>query len=336
MSLNLEETMYVRLTLLVTLLLYSNNLKAQGIETVGSAQYFFSGNTWRYFEPSSNRFWPIDSVINIEYQASISDSTIYEIETENNLRLAGRHSSRHRSYFCSFSQIFNRTRSLAAAVGIESATICVPGYSHLLPNDPLYYVSPVYSQWHLPNIEANGAWDYTTGDPNIIVAIPDAGSDWGHEDLGITPSSPYGNIWLNEITPGVPFSGEDPWTNPNNPSSGNGLDDDLNGIVDDWKGANFGDPSPVTAMPTNDSRPVNNDKHGTAIAGIIGAKTNNNVGMAGIAGGWNNPGVQMMILKVNPSNSSSYNPVVQAAAINYAINKGADIINISAGGAANK
>jgi hypothetical protein len=49
---------------------------------------------------------------------------------------------------------------------------------HVAPGDPNYY-----EQWHLRKIHADDAWDITTGDSSIVVAIIDAGAQYDHEDL---------------------------------------------------------------------------------------------------------------------------------------------------------
>jgi subtilisin family serine protease len=154
---------------------------------------------------------------------------------------------------------------------IEKIIISTFGKYHFTPNDP--YLS---SQWHLPVINAFNAWDVTTGSSDVIVSILDSGTDWMHPDLGIG-SDTYQNIYLNP--------GEDVWTNQNDPTTGNGIDDDNNGLIDDWKGWNYADNS-------------NNSKttvfHGTFVAGIVSAKTNNNHGIAGVAGGNDHSGVKLL------------------------------------------
>lgn len=126
------------------------------------------------------------------------------------------------------------------------------------------------SLWYLSAINAKKAWYYSMGASFIKVAVIDNGVDWENPDLG-QGNDNYQNIHLN--------SGEDAWSNPNNPKTGNGIDDDGNGLVDDWKGWNY-------YANTNDVRPPNVfTMHGTAIAGIIGAKNNNVYGVSGIAGG---------------------------------------------------
>ncbi len=181
----------------------------------------------------------------------------------------------------------------------------IPG----VPNDQYFS-----NQWYLNqsndiDIDAKEAWKYSTGSPSIIVAILDMGFDWRHEDIGRGTDN-YENVWLN------PY--EDVWSNPNDPNTGNHIDDDGNGYVDDWKGWNF-------HWGNNNS--IGSAWHGTYIAGIIGAKTNNNKGISRIAGGWNNPGVKMLSIVVGGFDSISTSLVDDA--ILYACLNGAKVINMS-------
>jgi subtilisin family serine protease len=164
-----------------------------------------------------------------------------------------------------FTNILSRDNS------IEEIIISTFGKYHFTPND-----TDLSSQWHLSAINAFDAWDITTGSPDVIVGIFDTGTDWTHSDLGIG-SDTYQNIYLNP--------GEDVWTDQNDPTTGNGIDDDNNGLIDDWKGWNFDNDS-------NDSR--GDDPHGTSVAGIVGAKTNNSHGIAGVAGGNNGEGTKLL------------------------------------------
>ena len=176
-------------------------------------------------------------------------------------------------------------------------------YLSLNSNDP--YVS---NQWYLNTINAYNAWDITTGDSNIIVAILDSGVEWEHDDLG-AGNDGYQNIYLNP--------NEDVWGNPNNPLTGNGVDDDNNGFIDDWKGWSFDGNN-------NDCRPIN--YHGTFVTGIISAKTNNFNGISGIAGGNGRSGVKALHYCVGKSYPLSY--VVDDAII-VAVDNGARIIQLS-------
>lgn len=173
----------------------------------------------------------------------------------------------------------------------------------MIPNDPLFN-----NQWYLSAINAIDAWTLSHGSSNIIVAILDSGVDWEHYDLGRGNDS-YSNIYTNP--------NEDVWLNHNNPNTGNGVDDDNNGLIDDWKGWNY-------SNQTNDTRTTN--YHGTFVAGLISAKTNNNLGMAGIVGGDNRSGVKIIPYCVGERYPMS--SVIDDAIID-AVDKGARIIQLS-------
>lgn len=127
---------------------------------------------------------------------------------------------------------------------------CSPNYqvnTTGLPNDPYYS-----SQFALPLIAAPNAWTTTTGSDQLIVAVIDTGIEYTHPDLA-------NNMWKN---PGE--------------IAANGIDDDKNGYVDDVYGIN---------AITNTGNPMDDNGHGTHVAGIIGASTNNSRGISGAA--WN-------------------------------------------------
>ncbi|AXT49403.1 T9SS C-terminal target domain-containing protein [Aquimarina sp. BL5] len=122
-----------------------------------------------------------------------------------------------------------------------------------MPDDTRYDRQWQYFQENDKDIDADEAWDITTGGTTangheIVVAVIDDGIQFDHPDL-------QGNIWMNsqEI-------------------AGNNIDDDGNGYVDDVKGWN---------TATNDDN-VGDLGHGTPVSGIIGAKGNNNLGVAGV------------------------------------------------------
>lgn len=170
----------------------------------------------------------------------------------------------------------------------------------LLPNDQYFH-----QQWALHNtgnfasgtagadIKAVQAWDIHTGNGAIVIAVLDTGIDYNHPDLS-------DNIWLN--------SAEIPT---------NGQDDDGNGLIDDWRGWNF---------VNNNNNPLDDNGHGTLVSGIIGAKGNNYIGIAGIM--WN---VRIMPLKfLNKNGEGTIADEIKA--IQYAIFKGVKIINASYSG----
>ena|GEM_PF-978622 len=174
------------------------------------------------------------------------------------------------------------------------------------------------SQWALDKIQAPEAWDIETGSPDVIIGIIDTGVDWDHPDL-------EANIWLNP--------GEDPWADPNDPATGNGIDDDGNGYIDDWKGWDFVENE--TVWPGEDGDSPDNDpmdffNHGTGVAGIASAVTNNSLGIAGTA--WN---CKLMVLRAGYKDTEGRGAIsvtYASQAIIYAANNGVDIINMSFGG----
>lgn len=163
-------------------------------------------------------------------------------------------------------------------------------------------------QWYLSAINIYDAWSITMGNSNIVVAVLDSGVDWLHEDLG-KGIEDYQNIFINP--------NEDIWTNENNPNTGNGIDDDNNGLIDDMKGWNF-------VKNNNDCR--TNNYHGTFVSGIIAAKSNNNIGIAGIAGGNNNAGIKVLPYCVGTDSPESS---ILDDAIIQAVDNGARIIQLS-------
>ena len=130
------------------------------------------------------------------------------------------------------------------------------------------------------------------GSPDVVVAVIDTGVDYNHVDL-------RNNIWVN--------SAEIP---------DNNKDDDGNGYVDDIYGWN---------CVGNNNNPMDDNGHGTHVAGIIAAE-NNKEGGIGVA--YN---CKVMVLKAG--NSSGYfNNSDIAEAIQYAYMNGASVINMSFGG----
>ena len=144
----------------------------------------------------------------------------------------------------------------------------------------------------LVQIQAEEAWDITTGSNSVLVAITDTGVDYTHSDL-------QGNIWTNP--------GEIP---------GNGIDDDGNGYVDDVHGYDFFN---------NDGDPYDDNGHGTHVAGTIGARGNNGLGVVGV--NWNTTILPVKFLGGN-GGGSTYSAV---QAVNYAREMGAQVINASWG-----
>jgi subtilisin family serine protease len=159
------------------------------------------------------------------------------------------------------------------------------------------------------DIDASNAWDIHTGSTSIVVAVIDTGVDYNHPDLQT-------NIWNN---PGETGGGKE----------NNGVDDDGNGYVDDWRGWNFSaTPGNNNPMDDNWYDPVQGTiepYHGTHVAGIIGAKGNNSIGVAGVC--WN---IKLMPLKC--FDYAGYGDSATAIrCIDYATSNGAHVSNNSYG-----
>ena len=192
----------------------------------------------------------------------------------------------------------------------------------LMPfNDP-----QLCDQWHYINlgdvsvastarvgadVNVKDAWNLTTGDPRIVVAICDEAVKYNHPDLAA-------NMWVNE--------GE---------IADNGKDDDGNGYIDDVHGFNFLSPYdkdtgvwevlPLSWDKTNDTG------HGTHVAGTISAVNNNGIGVSGIAGGdGRNGGVRIMTCQLFSGNATA-GMENRALAYQYAADNGASILQCSFG-----
>lgn len=140
------------------------------------------------------------------------------------------------------------------------------------------------------------AWETETGSSEVLVAIIDGGIDIDHEDLAAT-------IWVNEGELG----------------GIEGVDDDANGYVDDINGYNF----------AKSQGPIEAHYHGTHVAGIVGAISNNGIGIAGIAGGSGyNDGVKMMSCQIFTEDGANAG---YAASLVYAADMGAVIAQNSWG-----
>lgn len=184
-------------------------------------------------------------------------------------------------------------------------------HAMLVPDDPYYSSSGSWGQpyddlWGLKKIQAESAWDVSQGD-GVVVAVVDSGLDLAHADIAA-------NVWTNR--------GEIP---------GNGRDDDGNGAADDVHGYDFTtvrsrDGNGCGARKPRDGNPEDAYGHGTHVAGIIAATGQNGVGIIGVA-----PRAKVMPVKgLDDLGCGTASDI--ADAIRYAVDAGADVINLSIGG----
>jgi hypothetical protein len=172
--------------------------------------------------------------------------------------------------------------------------------------DPWWYGNPLYHylehQYFTYSTKSAGhrlmkvdsAWQITTGSPDIVIGIIDSGTNIDHEDIGIGDApNDYHILWEHPNSPGV-------------------------------YGWNF---------VNNDSDISDVSGHGTMIASIACAKTNNQTGAFGVAGGWgkDKPGVSVMTLVTNNANGNIIEYTLSQA-LDYAVQNGARIVNMSFGG----
>ena len=209
-------------------------------------------------------------------------------------------------YLLEFDGIPDMKNLQAAYMGTGLLRYAEPDYIATLggtaPNDTLFN-----QQWALNNdgsfsvatatagadIDMLRAWDIEDGDTSVIMAVVDAGLKTDHPEFA-------DRLWVN--------TGEIP---------GNDIDDDNNGYIDDINGWN---------MVSDTNYLADDNGHGTHVTGIIAANGNNTAGYAGV-----DRHCKLMVCKAADAQGQlDYSWFVEG--IVYAIENGAHIINISAGG----
>ena len=196
-------------------------------------------------------------------------------------------------------------RLIAAAYArLEAVEFAQPNYLRRLafsPSDSLYH-----QQWNLVAI----GWDKEEMEAakEIVVGVIDSGLDYEHPDIAA-------QVWSNRMErDGLP-----------------GVDDDGNGYVDDFRGWDFSDAPGFAGKGDyleRDNDPSDESGHGTHVAGIIAATVNNGLGIAGVA-----PGVRLMPLRAgfNLPEGGYLEDDDLAAAVVYAVDNGARVLNMSWG-----
>lgn len=161
-------------------------------------------------------------------------------------------------------------------------------------NEPYYKNLWAMKNSLYPGIDINieTAWNAKKSNETTVVAVIDTGIDYNHVDLNK-------NLWINE--------GE---------VLGNGIDDDNNGYVDDYRGWNFVE---------GNNNPYDDNEHGTHVSGVI-AGVDNGTGIVGVS-----PTTKIMALKVGDAEGNLYNDDI-IEAINYGIKKGVKVFNCSFSG----
>ena len=185
------------------------------------------------------------------------------------------------------------------------------GYQWNIINDGSLNSPDLETKKFIPgaDVAVKDAWNLTTGDPAIIVAVLDEGVDVMHEDL-------KASMWVNE---GEVWGSHD--------------DADGNGYAGDIHGYNFVEDHGVIAVES-----LYDTGHGSHVAGVIAATNNNGLGISSIAGGnGSTPGVKIMSCQIF---SGAYAGTVleEVRAIKYAADNGAVVLQCSWGyisGAAN-
>lgn len=178
------------------------------------------------------------------------------------------------------------------------------------PDDPRFG-----EQYQHVNVQAQQAWDISTGDSTVVIAIVDSGVLWNHEDL-------YENMWVN---PAEDIDGDGRYTAADIDS----VDNDGNGYIDDVVGVDLVGTSALSGGTYHDGDPsptTRGHPHGTHVAGIAAARGNNGKGIAGLA-----MTCRIMAIKCAPD---TYSPSIVRGydGIVYAADNGADVINCSWGG----
>ena len=223
-------------------------------------------------------------------------------------------------------EILGRIVKIQFSQGVDATNL-----SSILSNDPdieyiqqsnLYLVdftpndSLVAQQWALEKIKAFDAWNITQGADTVLLTVIDTGIDYEHPDL-------TNKIFINQGETGIDQFGND--------KRNNGLDDDGNGFIDDFRGWDFTDRLGFPFDSTGgdylgwDNDPYDDQGHGTYISGIAAAESNNLYGIAGTA-----PFVKVLNLRAfDPGGYGEEDDV--AAAILYAVMMKSKVINMSFG-----
>jgi serine protease len=186
-------------------------------------------------------------------------------------------------------------RQLRADPSVEFADVDERRYPHALPNDPLFFPTATASgQWYMQKpstatptsdaaaTDAVSAWDITKGSSGTVIADVDSGIRFDHPDL---LRAGFGG----RLLPGYDFVSQDENSTNSNPlgtfliaNDGDGWDPDPSD-PGDWIDST--DLANSAVFPSKNCSTSNSSWHGTRVMGVLGALTNNDVGIAGMT--WN-------------------------------------------------
>lgn len=195
---------------------------------------------------------------------------------------------------------------LEAAMAATRATISDPLLAaqwNLINTGELFHKDGVVKSVKDADVQCQGAWEKSTGDSSVVVAVLDEGIFVEHPDL-------LPNMWINE--------GE---------ALRSDTDADGNGYKGDVYGYNFVHQSGKIVWDD-----VYDSGHGTHVAGVISAVNNNGIGISSIAGGdgGENSGVKIMCCQIFSGNMAT-TILSTARAIKYAADNGAVVLQCSWG-----
>lgn len=189
-----------------------------------------------------------------------------------------------------------------------------------LPND-----DSLDRQWYHGFIRSQEAWNISRGSSQVRIGVIDTGIDYGHEEF-------EGQMWINTAEDLNGNGRLDPWPATENRAGVfgdfDGLDQDGNGFADDVIGYDFADQPDDPSFGDYfgpDPDPWDDNAHGTLVAGVIGAKMDNNYGGAGIA-----PDCRLVVLRAFTADGTGQDDDISRAII-YAADNGIQLLNFSFG-----
>jgi Subtilase family len=335
----------------------SIHLSAQNLPNASSfvnfqgKQYAQINNIWHQYLVTEEKFeWVDNQVITVKFKPDISPEKRSGMSQQYGLTYVNNTKAGWYDYQVNGASLLPKAISLKADSRVAQVVINQKiNWYATTPNDANLTINPItttsvivadYKKYlerikHFDAIDImqNGAEGWCNH--SAVIAILDNEFNYQLPEL-YTPA--VGTV--AEQT-NIYYNAGDPWPTKNDPSSVlSPYDDDLNGKDDDHIGWDFAGDVPCNMGAEdrdvrNVSTAINYDGHGTPIAHIIGARQNNGVGMAGIAGGWGTiDGAKMMFIKVAETGSGDncdWSTAKVKYGLEYARVNGAKIVSMSFG-----